>query len=477
MADFIALPTRSIGLKFLLVCALAGLMAIPTLFVYGVMQDRMRTFETVRSEISRLEGGMQTLLGPVLFVPYQKQVQTTASDGKVQVTTVRGEAVVFAETGEIDIALQGAERKRDLYTIPVFRTQNDLKAHFDVGESVKALTELDPAAQYDWSRARLVMGVSNTTGILSTTLSLPGDQTRQLKPIGGAVNVSAPPVDGRYQPDYQNSSFRLIGAPVGDLLGSGAFDVSAKVELSGAERFSVATFAKDTTARMKGEWPDPSFEGGFLPSTRDTSKPSFTAEWNAPLARRGIPEVASTIDVLAQTANQDFAVRLVAPTNIYTGVDRALKYAMMFIGLVFLTYFMFEVVSALRAHPAQYIMVGLAQAIFYLLLLAFAERIGFDLAFLIAAGATVTLVSLYVGVVFRRALYTVLAFLVFLLLYALMYVLMTAEDYALLVGAVASFAALATLMFLTRKVDWYGLAKPVTPGGAAGPMAGGPGEA
>jgi inner membrane protein len=128
----------------------------------------------------------------------------------------------------------------------------------------------------------------------------------------------------------------------------------------------------------------------------------------------------------------------------------------MFIGLVFLAYFMFEIVSGLRAHPAQYIMVGLAQAIFYLLLLAFAERIGFDAAFVIAAAATVTLISLYVGVVFKKLVYTAAAFLVFIAVYALMYVLMQAEDYALLVGAITSFAALAALMFLTRNVAWYG---------------------
>ncbi len=151
-------------------------------------------------------------------------------------------------------------------------------------------------------------------------------------------------------------------------------------------------------------------------------------------------------------------MRLVEPTNVYTGVDRALKYSIMFIGLVFLAYFMFEIVSGARAHPAQYIMVGLAQAIFYLLLLAFAEQIGFTLAFVIAAAATVTLISLYVRAVFKKRVYLVPAFLTFTVVYALMYVLMQLEEYSLLVGSLMSFAALAALMYLTRNVAWYGAA-------------------
>ncbi|HVY02354.1 MAG TPA: cell envelope integrity protein CreD [Caulobacterales bacterium] len=454
MAGVLRLPTRSIGLKFLLVVALALAMTIPTLFVYGVMRDRLGRFESVREEISRYEGGAQTILGPVLLVPYEKQIETTSSDNKVQVSTMRGEAVAFAETGAAKTALTGETKKRGIYTIPTFKSDTALSAHFDIGESKAALAALDPAARYDWSKARIVMGVSNTVGVLKDiALALPGGQSRQLKPI--TFSPAASPTD--YQGDTRPGGFSLVAAPVGDVIGAGGtFDVSSALQLSGAERFSIAAFAKDTEAAMTGKWSDPSFEGGFLPTQKKIEAGQFSAEWAAPLARRGIPEVAASIGALSQTAAQDFAVRLVSPTNIYTGMDRALKYAMMFIGLVFLAYFMFEIVSGLRAHPAQYIMVGLAQAIFYLLLLAFAERIGFDAAFLIAAAATVTLISLYVGVVFKKLVYTAAAFLVFIAVYALMYVLMQAEDYALLVGAITSFAALAALMFLTRNVAWYG---------------------
>ncbi|MEM9939905.1 MAG: inner membrane CreD family protein, partial [Pseudomonadota bacterium] len=131
-------------------------------------------------------------------------------------------------------------------------------------------------------------------------------------------------------------------------------------------------------------------------------------------------------------------------------------YAAMFIGFVFLAYFLFEITQKARAHPAQYVLVGLAQSIFYLLLLAFAERMGFDLAFAIASGMTVGLISLYSVSVFQSLATGLKAFIALSGIYGLIYVLMRAEDQALLAGAVASFAAIAITMFMTRNVQWYG---------------------
>jgi inner membrane protein len=447
-------PRRSLGLKFLLVCALAGLMAIPTLAVWGVQHDRLNRYNEVRNEISRYEGGSQTVIGPLLLVPYTKQVENTTSEGKKEIVTLRGEAVVFAETGQADATLATERRKRAIYTIPVFKAQVALTATFDPAGSVGKLSALDPGAQFDWSRARIAMGVSNTIGLLSDiVIDLGNGQGRQLQPttIQSSVQQGGAPY---------NNGYSLVAAPIGDLVTAARGPLTARTSftLSGAERFAIAAFAKNTTAKIASPWPDPSFEGFVLPLTRQVSAKGFTADWNAGLVRRGLPEAATDTNILNEVANKDFAVRFTESTNIYTGVDRALKYSIMFIGLVFLAYFMFEVVSGARAHPAQYIMIGLAQAIFYLLLLAFAERLGFTIAFVIAAAATVALISLYVQVVFKKRLYVIPAFLTFTVVYALMYVLMQLEDYSLLVGSLMSFGALAALMYLTRNVAWYGAA-------------------
>jgi len=150
-------------------------------------------------------------------------------------------------------------------------------------------------------------------------------------------------------------------------------------------------------------------------------------------------------------------VQFVSVDNPYQTVNRALKYSVLFIGLVFLAYFLFEVIVGVRVHPAQYILIGLAQSIFYLLLLAFSERIGFTPAFLMSAGATIAATAAYAGAVFGGREFIVRAGVVFTLVYALLYSLMRMQDFALMIGALASFIAIAMTMYLTRNLNWYGL--------------------
>jgi inner membrane protein len=227
-------------------------------------------------------------------------------------------------------------------------------------------------------------------------------------------------------------------------------------------------WGKSTTFDIKGDWDDPSFDGAFLPvrktgvgETRKAGDPGgFTAGWSVPYVARGIPGEGGT-DLLGRLGHTSLGVTFVEKTNPYQSVGRSLKYAPMFIGLVFLAYFMFETTQHRRVHPAQYVLIGLAQLIFYMLLLSIAERIGFDAGFLVAAGATVALISAYAGWVFESRKQGFIALAAFTTLYALIYVLMRLEDWALLVGAVASFAAIAAVMYFTRRIDWYGQSQPV----------------
>ena len=149
-------------------------------------------------------------------------------------------------------------------------------------------------------------------------------------------------------------------------------------------------------------------------------------------------------------------MRFLNEASPYQSVERVLKYAAMFIGMVFLSYFLFEVTSGLRAHPAQYVLVGIAQSIFYLLLLAFSELVGFDGAFTISAGMTILLISAYAVSVFKSRQFGLRAFGVLTGIYSLIYILLRAEGNALIAGALASFAAIGLTMYLTRNVDWYG---------------------
>ena len=153
-------------------------------------------------------------------------------------------------------------------------------------------------------------------------------------------------------------------------------------------------------------------------------------------------------------------VSFIEVADPYQSVTRSLKYVLLFLGLIFVSYFVFEVTTGKRVHPAQYVLVGIAQIIFYLLLLSLAERIGFDLSFMLAGGATVALLSANAGWVFSSRLQGIRAAAIFTLLYALIYLLLRLEDNALLVGALASFLAVAAAMYFTRGIDWYSSLSP-----------------
>jgi inner membrane protein len=217
---------------------------------------------------------------------------------------------------------------------------------------------------------------------------------------------------------------------------------------------ALLAYGKTTHVTAEGDWPSPGFDGGFLPVKRTVSPQGFAAEWSVPFIARGIPAEGTNtaVSALDHTA---FGISFVEVADPYQSVSRSVKYALLFVGLLFLSYFTFEATARKRVHPAQYILVGIAHMIFYLLLLSLAERIGFDFGFLVAGGATVLLLSFNAKWIFASVMQELRALLVFSLLYFFIYLLLRLEDNALLVGAVASFLAVAAVMYFTRNIDWY----------------------
>jgi inner membrane protein len=232
------------------------------------------------------------------------------------------------------------------------------------------------------------------------------------------------------------------------------FAVTSSLRFSGAERIAILAYGKTTQITIQGDWPSPGFDGGFLPVTREISDHGFHAEWSIPFIARGVRAegIEDSVHTLDATA---MGVSFVEVADPYQSVERSIKYVVLFLGLIFLAYFVFEVSAGKRLHPAQYILVGIAQIIFYLLLLSLAERAGFDLAFLLAGAATVALLAANAAWVFSSRWQGVRAFATFTVLYALIYLLLRLEDNALLVGALSSFLAVAAAMYFTRRIDWY----------------------
>jgi len=225
----------------------------------------------------------------------------------------------------------------------------------------------------------------------------------------------------------------------------------------------VLAYGKSTHLSVQGDWANPSFDGGFLPVGRNVAASGFRADWSVPFIARGVRAEGTIESILGLDATA-LGVSFIEVADPYQSVTRSLKFILLFNGLIFLSYFVFEVTTSKRVHPAQYALVGVAQIIFYLLLLSLAERIGFDFGFLIAGASTVALLSTNAGWIFASRAQAIRALAVFSVLYALIFMLLRLEDNALLVGAVASFAAVALAMYLTRSIDWYGsLPDPATP--------------
>ena len=426
--------SRSIGLKLLLVCGLALFMTIPSFFVGDIVEERSKRAQDVIQEISGRTGGQQTFLGPLLSIPYTMPPSYKGGP------TERGLYLVFPAKGEVAVKVRTEERRRSLFKVPVYQADLQFDATFDL----TGVPSGAPAgAEMDWGQAGVVLGVSDVRGALADGTLTANGNTSTLVP---AENIGG---------ENPHPPLAYFGARVPDLAKPNAtFNVTANLRFSGAQRLAVLAYGKSTHFSVEGDWPSPGFDGGFLPVKRTVSAQGFTGEWSVPFLARGAP-AEGTNAIVSTLDHTSMGISFIEVADPYQSVSRSVKYALLFVGLLFLSYFVFEATSGKRVHAAQYVLVGIAHMIFYLLLLSFAERVGFNWGFLMAGGATVLLLSANTKWIFASTVQGLRALFVFSLLYFFIYLLLRLEDNALLVGAVASFLAVAAAMYFTRNIDWY----------------------
>lgn len=432
--------SRSVGMKLIVICGLALLMVIPSFFVAGLIEDRTKREADVIKEISAHVGGQQAFLGPTLAIPYTIPTQFTAGFPR------RGMYLVSPAKASAVIRIATQERRRSLFRVPVFQADSTFDASFDLTGVPNAAPQ---GAEFDWNRAELIVGVSDPRGALADATLTTGGKTYTLVPAEIAQNIS-------FGAD-QNSQLKLtlFGARIEGIAKTDSqFEVSTALRFSGAQRIAVLAYGKTTHLNVQGDWPSPGFDGGFLPVSRTVSPKGFTAEWSLPFIARGVRSEGQSESIIGLDSTA-LGVSFIEVADPYQSVNRSLKYILLFLGLVFLSYFIFEVTTGRRVHPAQYILVGIAQIIFYLLLLSLAERIGFDWGFLVGGAATVLLLSTNAGWIFGSWMQGTRALAIFSLLYGMIYLMLRLEDNSLLVGAIASFVAIAAAMYFTRKIDWY----------------------
>lgn len=436
---------RAAGTRFLIVGLLALLMFIPLFFVSAVIDDRANLSRQTMFEVGAEWGGSQLLSGPVLIVPVEGPVTfsevvqvtdpATAQVRQEQQTRteirMRPPVHLLPETFTLDIATVTDIRSRGLFDVPVYAGTARAAFDFDTSAAAGLLSE---GERLLWDQAYLRVTVTDNRALRGeTALSVDG------RPL-----TLEPRADG----------IPGIIAALGDPREAGEFTLT--LGFNGASDLQATPMGRNTTVTMASDWPHPSFFGAFLPDGSEISDTGFSATWTIPHLARPLPQAArEDYDGIARQQSA-FGVRFFQPNDFYAQAFRAARYGILFIALTFLTVLLIENRTQKPTHPVQYILIGLAQSIFVLLMVSYAEQIGFGAAYALSAGATTILLTLFGWAGLRLGKRSLVLGIMLAVTYGVLYLILRSADYALLAGSTLAFLALALTMFMTRNEDWYG---------------------
>lgn len=421
--------TQSITFKLIFIGVLVLLLMIPSLMINGIIWERESRASNVVREISDKWGNAQSILGPIVEIPYETYVRN--SEGEV-ISRELKTTYILPENLEVESKITPEIRKRGIFEAVLYQGDLKFKGAFPSKEKI-------PNADFvDWNGARIVFKISDLRGLAEVPELKYSDQTISLKSLS---NTQLKPGIG--------ASFSLPE--------EGIIEFETKLSLKGSESVYFYPLGTTTTVNLDSSWPSPSFDGNFLPESKAISENGFTASWNILELNRSFPQVWS--NEIPYLENSKFGVKFIQVAEGYQQTERAIKYAILFIFLTFISYFLVEVLNKFKIHPIQYLLVGFALVLFYLLLLSISEHYSFNFAYLSSAIAITALISSYSASILKKKKLGVMLGILLSTLYIYLYVLLQLEDFALLIGAIGLLAILALVMFITRKIDWYQINK------------------
>ncbi len=346
---------RSPGLKLLVIVALTIAMAVPLFFVQMVLNERQSTAAGAATDIAQGYGGPQIVAGPILLLPYTLQ-SSEFVDGKLVQTTQHYTAFVLPDNLNFKVRADTETRSRGIFPVPVYRAGVDLQASFAKAAMAQAVPE---GAHVVWKDVSLTVLVSDARGLVDNVVlsvngrNVPFEPGTDLPPASYAGTNTVRHVSGMQA--------KLDLSEATDL------HLATRFTLRGSRQFSLAPLGRRTVATIDSPWSSPSFFGSFLPSDRHVGKGGFRASWTVPYLARGFgQDFTSKSDAMRAVLSQAFGARFYQPVDHYQLVQRALKYAILFVALAFLVFFVVEIVSQQAMHAVQYAMVGAAQVLFYL---------------------------------------------------------------------------------------------------------------
>lgn len=450
------------GWRFAVLIMLTVLMLIPLGLISLVIEDRVSYRRDAIRDVSTQWGGEIDLQGPVMVLPVEVERTRTVKDvlGEARTETYWDQAepiILMPEDLDIAITADSIVRRLGIFEVPVFGAEMSIAFGFDTD---RASAVMRPRERILWDKSSIAVLLPQTRSFADHAVLSVDGRAFDLEPgtpltggqsparIGGARTVGAREL--ALEPGTPLNGLAGIQAVTGDPRGLG--QATLTMRLNGARQITLTPSGRQTDVTMTSDWPHPSFTGNFLPKERTVTDEGFSATWAVPHLARNIPQAARQFT----HGNGRFGVRFYNPVDLYQKSQRAVKYGILFVALTFLAVFLTEQISRRRVHAAQFILIGLAQCIFFLLLLSLAEQIGFTLAYLAASGATIGLLGFYSATALglaRRAWVLVGSLVA---LYGTLFLILRSTDYALLAGSVLSFVAIALVMILTRGENWSG---------------------
>ncbi|RYV01636.1 cell envelope integrity protein CreD [Shewanella sp. OPT22] len=423
---------NQLGTKFGFVLLLFILLQIPVSMVSNLIDERSHRLNDVRNDIGKSSSGEQNIVGPFIIVDY---TEMSVHDDKM--FRKDGKKIILPNTFEMKGELNSFEKYRGIYHAQLFKAQTSLKGSFD-------LRRIEDLREHQINNVSLIVGVKDSRGLI---------RFDEMKLDGTSVEFS-PGTSINQIPQGFHHELALESLTLDKPLN---FDLNFL--LQGMGKLQVTPIGNRSTVELASEWPHPSFIGNYLPVTSNVSETGFSAQWSSNNFSTNIAQLFSRCftsnDTCYELSDRQMGVDLIAPVDHYLKSHRAVNYSLLVITLVFASFFLLELFQARPVHPVQYGFVGLALALFYLLLISLSEHIGFNWAYVVSAIASTALLSVYVSGVLQQSKHGVVFGLSLFVLYGMLFGLLQAESYALLMGTVLCFVILSLVMLLTRHIDWY----------------------
>ncbi|MDH5693510.1 MAG: cell envelope integrity protein CreD [Gammaproteobacteria bacterium] len=421
------------------------MLLIPLKMIHGVVDERTAYRSEAQQAIAQSWTGSQKVLGPVLVVPYTEYYKKREWDSNLKAYQERRysrskQLLVLPETLRIDGNVVTENRQRGLYSIPVYSSALEVAGIFN-NAKIQQLSK-EKGKEVRWHESYLSMIVSDIRGISEQPTVV----------WAGKDYVFA---SGSALEQFGTGMHAPLGALATDKIVSYPF--SFRVHLKGMQEIQFAAVGKSTTVSIKSNWPHPSFVGRYLPTQRTIGEGSFEATWQLSSFSSDMPRLIKACEEENCIAflNNTFGVALFNSVDIYHQAVRSVKYAILFISLTFIAFFLFEIMKNLRLHPMQYLLVGLSLTFFYLLLVSLSEHMPYIAAYGIAASSNVGIIAVYLGAILKSRKLALGFSAMLSVLYMMLYAILLSEDNALLMGSLMFFAVLSMVMIVTRKIDWY----------------------